>query len=364
MSPRQRRPRVVEEFIVGDCREVLGSLGSDYFSACITDPPYNYEFVGRNWDEAEIERRLSRVRDSKTLVKNIPYGSGLAGGVRNARWYEANRRNIEEYRRWCESWGHAVFRVLRPGAYCLVFNSTRTMAHVQVALEAAGFYARDTLVYRRNAGIPKGLNVAKRLRAQGRRDWECWSGWHSCLRNEWEAITVVQKPLLGNYLRTLEESGVGLLRAQESPDGPFRGNILEGFRRDDREDSGGGHCTVKPLALIRHLVQLVVPSGGSHVVLDPFAGTGTTCVAARLLGHGYVGIELSEGYAAAARKRLTQVARGEHGAPPGATEHAVSTGSGSATERPLAGGGGGRASGGHRRGFARQSPPRVDERGG
>gem|GEM_PF-4598287 len=37
----------------------------------------------------------------KTLVKNIPYGSGLAGGVCNRRWYERNRQNILDYQQWC-----------------------------------------------------------------------------------------------------------------------------------------------------------------------------------------------------------------------------------------------------------------------
>ena len=80
----------------GDCREVMKSLPDNYISACITDPPYNYEFIGHKWDDSEIKRRMDRVndKDSKTLVKNIPYGSGLAGGVRNARWYQKNRENI------------------------------------------------------------------------------------------------------------------------------------------------------------------------------------------------------------------------------------------------------------------------------
>jgi len=302
--PPSRSAPVAQDVIVGDCREVLATFPDNHFSACVTDPPYNYEFVGRDWDDQEIKRRLGRVRGSKTLVKNLPYGGGLAGGVRDERWYEANRRNIDEYRSWCASWAGELHRTLRPGAYCLVFNSTRTVAHVQVALEAAGFYARDTLVYRRHGGIPRGLNVAKKMQAQGRDDWGLWAGWHSCLRNEWEAVCVVQKPLLGSYLATLERTGVGLLRAQSGAGGPFQSNILEGFKRAE-EDAVEGHCTVKPLALIKHLVGLVVPPVGEHTVVDPFAGTGTTCVAARALGHASVGIEINGDYAAIARARLS-----------------------------------------------------------
>ncbi len=76
----------------GDCIEILQQFPVDSIACCITDPPYNYEFIGRNWDEQEVTRRLERIQDSNTLVKNIPYGSGLAGGVRNERWYQRNRR--------------------------------------------------------------------------------------------------------------------------------------------------------------------------------------------------------------------------------------------------------------------------------
>jgi site-specific DNA-methyltransferase (adenine-specific) len=76
------------EVLVGDCREVMKTLPENYISACITDPPYNYEFIGHKWDDSEIQRRIERVngKGNKTLVKNIPYGSGLAGGVRNEKW--------------------------------------------------------------------------------------------------------------------------------------------------------------------------------------------------------------------------------------------------------------------------------------
>jgi len=157
----------INKIFSGDCREVLKKLPENYVSACITDPPYNYEFIGHKWDEAEIQRRKNRVKDSKTLVKNIPYGSGLAGGVRNKRWYQKNRDNILEYENWCYEWAIELFRVCKPGATVLVFNSTRTIAHVQVALEKAGFYARDIVVYRRSSGIPKGINMRRKLEQKG-----------------------------------------------------------------------------------------------------------------------------------------------------------------------------------------------------
>ncbi|MCK5523578.1 MAG: site-specific DNA-methyltransferase [Thiomargarita sp.] len=87
---------IIDKVFCGDCVNVMAEMPDDSIACCITDPPYNYEFIGRKWDEKEINRRLDKIKESNTLVKNIPYGSGLAGGVRNERWYERNYQNIFE----------------------------------------------------------------------------------------------------------------------------------------------------------------------------------------------------------------------------------------------------------------------------
>jgi site-specific DNA-methyltransferase (adenine-specific) len=296
---------VPDQILMGDCRSILPSIPEESVACCITDPPYNYEFIGRDWDHAEITRRIGRIQDSSTLVKNIPYGSGLAGGVRNRRWYERNRQNILDYQNWCVEWGREVFRVCRPGAIIAVFSSTRTFAHVQVALEEAGFYARDCLVYRRHSGIPKGLNLRKKLEKLGRADAEQWDGWHTCFRSEWEAIAVLQKPLINNYIETTAKTGLGPFKTINR-DGSFQSNILEGFSKGDQE-SFETHCTIKPIVLIRRLIELFVPKNPGNLVLDPFAGSGTTLVAARELGYHYLGIEIEESYIRLIKQRLADL---------------------------------------------------------
>ncbi len=294
----------LNEVLIGDCREVMKSLPENYVSACITDPPYNYEFIGHKWNDSEIQRRIERInsKESKTLVKNIPYGSGLAGGVRNERWYERNRNNILDYEKWCYEWGEELFRICKPGATVLVFNSTRTVANVQVALENAGFYARDIIVYKRPSGIPKGVNIKQQLEKKGYENSEKWDGWHSCLRNEWEAICVLQKPLVNNYLETLLEYGTGLFYTKDHFGG-FQSNILEGIQRDKNEDFNV-HCTVKPIALMRKLVEIFVPRLEDSILIDPFAGSGTTLLAAKELGISYVGVEIVPEYIEIINKRL------------------------------------------------------------
>ena len=81
------------------------------------------------------------------------------------------------------------------------------------------------------------------------------------------------------------------------------GGTLSGgeFVSDGRTASKNGtsptanhHPTVKPVALMRHLVRLVTPPGGT--VLDPFLGSGTTAVAATLEGFAWIGCELTDDY--------------------------------------------------------------------
>lgn len=69
----------------------------------------------------------------------------------------------------------------------------------------------------------------------------------------------------------------------------------------DRGD-GNNHPTVKPSELMRYLVRLVTPPGG--VVLDPFAGSGSTGLAAAQLNHDSILIELNPEYAEMSRRRI------------------------------------------------------------
>ncbi len=334
-----------------DCVEGMKNIADDYIAVCITDPPYNYEFIGHKWDAEEVKRRTERVKElSSTVVKNIPYGSGLAGGTRNKRWYERNRQNIIDYSKWIEEWGTELYRIMKPGGLVFVFNSTRTIAQVQVALENVGFYARDIMVWRRNSGIPKGLNVApgglvfvfnstrtiaqvqvalenvgfyardimvwrrnsgipkglnvaKKLEKMGKDDLKKWEGWHSCLRNEWEAICIVQKPIVNNYIETLEKYHVGLFKAKNEEG--FKSNIIEDIKRDKKDDFNI-HATVKPKDLIKQLIELSVPDYDDNIVLDPFMGSGTTAVVAKEMDIKYIGFEVCEEYVEIANKRIKE----------------------------------------------------------
>jgi len=69
--------------------------------------------------------------------------------------------------------------------------------------------------------------------------------------------------------------------------------------------SANNHPTVKPTDLMAWLVRLITPPGG--IVLDPFVGSGSTCVAARREGFLFIGIEQEAEYVEIARKRAGEI---------------------------------------------------------
>ncbi len=70
---------------------------------------------------------------------------------------------------------------------------------------------------------------------------------------------------------------------------------------------GNFHCTLKPIALMEYLIKMVTPKGG--IVLDPFAGSGSTLVAAKQNGFKYIGIELTPEYIPIIKARLNGIDR-------------------------------------------------------
>lgn len=68
---------------------------------------------------------------------------------------------------------------------------------------------------------------------------------------------------------------------------------------------GNTHPTVKPISLMQYLVRLVTPPNG--IILDPFIGSGTTCLACIKENFNYIGFELDSTYCEIANKRIENV---------------------------------------------------------
>ena len=77
-----------------------------------------------------------------------------------------------------------------------------------------------------------------------------------------------------------------------------------------RKSVGNNHPTVKPVALMRYLIQLIAPK--HSVILDPFTGSGSTGMAAVELGHRFVGCELDSDYVTIAKRRIEGWCKPQH----------------------------------------------------
>lgn len=105
--------------------------------------------------------------------------------------------------------------------------------------------------------------------------------------------------------RSEREAGLGGAKVAQrddsrDPDAPGANNP----RNRGGQQRANSHPTVKPIALMSWLCKLVTPPGG--LILDPFAGSGTTGIAALREGFRFVGIERDEVYAAIARRRIEE----------------------------------------------------------
>lgn len=81
-------------------------------------------------------------------------------------------------------------------------------------------------------------------------------------------------------------------------------NYIETSVTNKSEKKYGKHQTQKPLELMKWLVGLL--SNENDLVLDPFMGTGTTCLACKELNRNYIGIELKQEFYEIAEKRLSE----------------------------------------------------------
>lgn len=139
-----------------------------------------------------------------------------------------------------------------------------------------------------------------------------FSDFKANLKPAQELICVARKPIQGALVDNIINNQLGAVNLKNESnrlssnvmldtDDDFAKYFYHPKVKQDRDDYND-HPTVKPVELMEHLIRLVTVEG--QLVLDPFCGSGTTCLACCACNRQYIGIELDEHYFSICRKRL------------------------------------------------------------
>lgn len=241
---------------LGDCREVLPSL-TEQAVACVTDPPY--EETASAWD------------------------------------------------RWPEGWVYAVGAHLPPAASLWCFGTARMFLDRRDDFTGWRF-AQEALWVKRN-----GTGPGSRDRLAKVHEWayHWYRGRWGALHHEWEreAATGPDKGYVRKRVRQAEHQRPGRESAW-TDDGtrqPRSVREIPSVRVIEAPSIRhlGRHRTEKPIAVVAELVRECTPPGA--LVLDPFAGSGSTLDAARSMGRRAVGIEADEAACEKIALRLSEL---------------------------------------------------------
>ena len=272
-----------------DCRIGMQHLGENTVSLVLTDPPYFIDGMGADWNSQKLNARVKA-----GVVGSLP--AGMKFSVDQGR----------ELQRFLTPIAEAWMRVLRPGGFCLVFSQNRLVHRAAIAMEDAGFEIRDILLWRYE-GQAKAFTQEHFVRKRKLTDAEKTRlirklGGRKTpqLKPQGEMIILGQAPREGTFVDNWDKWETGLIDVKEPVIGPnqFPGTVIPAKKPRDRY----GHLTAKPVDLLRHLIRIFSAPGG--LVLDAFAGSGSTGVAAKLENRAFIGYEIETDMARCANNRL------------------------------------------------------------
>lgn len=233
----------------GDCLDLLHTLPDASVDSVVTDPPYSSGGLFRDDRQASPRNKYQN------------------GGVQVAYpAFSGDNRDQRSFAYWCVLWLAECQRIMRPGGYILLFTDWRQLPTTTDAMQAGGYIWRGIVVW----------NKGQSARAPH-------TGY---FRHQCEYIVWGTNGPLG----------------KAEGRGPFPGCVCTPIRPSEKQ-----HITAKPIELMRQLVRCVPPGG---VILDPFAGSGTTGVAAIEAGCDFIGIEREAAYVEIARARLDAATTG------------------------------------------------------
>ncbi|MFD9948762.1 DNA-methyltransferase [Nonomuraea sp. NPDC059023] len=231
----------------GETLAILPTLPEHYVDAVIADPPYSS-------GGATARDRQRSTRDK--------YVSGRAGDIKHeVPDFPGDQRDQRSWTYWSTLWMSQALRVTKPGGALLTFCDWRQLPATTDAVQAAGWTWRGVVTWIKPAGRSRPIRGGFRNAAE----YAVWA--------------------VNGHIQKEHEV--------------YLPGVIEGTAPTGKDRV---HQTQKPVEpLLTTLAQVAPPDG---LILDPFAGSGSTGVAALRTSRRFVGIEMTPYYAQVAADRL------------------------------------------------------------
>jgi len=272
-----------------DCFDWLERQEDNSFHAVLTDPPYGlHEYT---------PEQQAKLRSGKGGVWRIP--PSFDGHVRSPlpRFTTLTTQQLEELRSFFFLWGRLLLPKLVPGAHVVVASNPLLSYIVAGALADAGLERRGEIIR---------LTMTMRGGDRPKAAHEEFQEVSVMPRSMWEPWLVYRKPLEGRAQDNLRKWKTGGLR-RPSSEKPF-GDVIPSSPTRKAERSLAPHPSLKPQAFLRQVVRALLPLG-EGIVLDPFAGAGSTLAAAEAIGYASIGVEKDGRYFEMACKAIPKLSR-------------------------------------------------------
>jgi len=266
----------------------LAERGEHTIHAVVTDPPYGVAEYSPN--------ELLKQRNGNGGIWRLP--QSYDGHKRSPvpRFTVLGQAGHERIREFHGRLAPLLLRVLVPGGHVLMASHTLLTQLVVSEFVTAGFEMRAQIVRvvktLRGGDRPKGAHTTYPDVSVSPRS--CWEPW-----------LIFRKPCEGTIRDNLAKWATGGLR-RNAQGTPFS-DLIQSRPARGEERRIAPHPSLKPQAFMRQLVRAALPLG-KGVILDPFAGSGSTVAAAAYLGLEAIGLEIDEDYFGLAQDAVPRLA--------------------------------------------------------
>ena len=260
---------------------VLDTFADNSIDAIITDPPYGITHLDKEFDK-------------QTLDNTAKSGGIFAGMTMGGMKFDNNQNKST-----CEfllPFFQKSLRVLKPGAFCIVFSQGRLVAGVMNALIEAGFEIREQMFWRKPSAKPNQQTPWKKNSKNKDFTNRVVFGPGKVI----EPFIIAQKPIEGSYSENYLKYHTGLVNKELATT-----TVFEEAAPSKDEKQGLQHPTIKPIKLMERIVEAFTEEG--QTVLDIFNGSGSTGIAALNKNRNYIGIELNKQYYKESLKRFVRI---------------------------------------------------------